>query len=112
MAQTTCLALFGLVFVVPAQSITYLVIRAYIYIVEILLVSKKNEGKRKKTHLWPKRCQTRRLGLFSSSPTSLLCIGALSRKNDPPSRVCSEGRSLSCVRVVVVMVVVAERVGM
>ena len=111
MAQMTRLTSFGPVFVVPAQSITYLVIRAYIYS-KILLVSKKNEGKRKKTHLWPKRRQTRRLGLFSSSPTSLLCIGALSRKNDPQTRVCSEGRSLSCVRVVVVMVVVAERVGM
>ena len=68
--------------------------------------------KEKKTHLWPKRRQMHRLGLFSSSPTSLLCIGALSCKNDPPTHVCSEGRSLSCVRVVVVVVVVAERVGM
>ena len=112
MAQTTRLTSFGPVFVVPAQSITYLVKRAYIYIVEILLVSKKNEGKRKKTHLWPKRRVWRHLGLFSSSPTSLLCIGALSHKDDPPTRVCSEGGLLSCGCVVVVVVVVAEKVGM
>ena len=68
--------------------------------------------KEKKTHLWPKRRVWHCLGLFSSLPTSLLCIGALSRKNDPPTRVCSEGGLLLCGCVVVVVVVVAERVGM
>ena len=50
MAQTTRLTSFGPVFVVPAQSIMYLVIKTYIYtcVVELLLVSKKNKGKRKK----------------------------------------------------------------
>ena len=68
--------------------------------------------KERKTHLWPKQRVWRRLGLFSLSPTSLLCIGALSRKNDPLTRVCSEGGLLSCGHVVVVVVVVVERVGM
>ena len=110
MAQTTRLMSFGPVFVVPAQSIMYLVIRTYIYSRAFVSIEKKQRKKKKKTHLWPKRRVWRRLGLFSSSPTSLLCIGALSRKNDPPARVCSKGGSLSCGRVVVV--VVAERVGM
>ena len=59
--------------------------------------------------------QTTRLASFGPvlvTPTSLLCIGALSRKNDPLTRVCSEGGLLSCGHVVVVVVVVVERVGM
>ena len=49
MAQTTCLASFGPVFVVPAQSITDLVIRTYIHSRDFVSIKKK-------THLWPKRC--------------------------------------------------------
>ena len=108
----TRLASFGPVSVVPAQSITYLVIKAYIYSRTFVSIEKKQRKKKKKTHLWPKQRVWRRLGLFSSSPTSLLCIGALLRKNDPPTRVCSEGGLLSCGCVVVVVVVVVERVGM
>ena len=44
MAQTTCLALFGLVFVVPAQSITYLVFRTYIYSKTFVSIEKKKEN--------------------------------------------------------------------
>ena len=110
MAQTTRLTSFGPVFVVPAQSIMYLVIRTYIYSRAFVSIEKKQRKKKKKTDLWPKRRVWHRLGLFSSLPTSLLCIGALSCKNDPPARVCSEGGLLSCGCVVVV--VVAERVGM
>ena len=70
----TRLASFGPVSVVPAQSITYLVIKAYIYSRTFVSIEKKTKEKEKKTHLWPKRHIWRRLGPFSSSPTSLLRI--------------------------------------
>ena len=53
MAQTTCLTSFGPVFVVPAQSIMYLVIRTYIYSRAFVSIEKKQRKKKRKTHLWP-----------------------------------------------------------
>ena len=47
MAQTTRLTSFGPVFVVPAQSITYLVIRAYIYSRYFVSIEKKRRKKKK-----------------------------------------------------------------
>ena len=72
MAQTTHLASFGPVFAVPAQSVDYLVTSTCIYN-KCIVSTKKNERKKEKTHLWPKRRQTRRLGPFSLSlPNPLL----------------------------------------
>ena len=67
MAQTTSDALFGPVFIVPAQSIMYLVIRTYIYNRTSVSIKKKQRKMKKKTHLWPKRHVWHRLGLFSLS---------------------------------------------
>ena len=47
MAQTMRLTSFGPVFVVPAQSITYLVIRAYIYSKNFVSIEKKRRKKKK-----------------------------------------------------------------
>ena len=74
MAQTTRLASFGPIFVVPAQSIMYLVIRTYIYNRTFVSIKKKRRKMKKKTHLWPKRHQTRRLGPFSLSLPNPSCI--------------------------------------
>ena len=54
MAQTTSDASFGLVFIVPAQYIMYLVIITYIYSRAFVSIKKKQRKKKKKTHLWPK----------------------------------------------------------
>ena len=51
-AQTTRLASFGPVFIVPAQSIMYLVIRTYIYNRTFVSIKKKRRKMKKKTHLW------------------------------------------------------------
>ena len=48
MAQTTRLTSFGPVFVVPAQSIMYLVIRTYIYSRAFVSIEKKTKEKEKK----------------------------------------------------------------
>ena len=53
MAQTTSDVLFGPVFIVPAQSIMYLVIRTYIYNRTFVSIKKKRRKMKKKTHLWP-----------------------------------------------------------
>ena len=66
----THLALFGPFFTVPAQYVTYLVTSTCIYN-KCIVSTKKNERKKKNTHLWPKQCAWCRLGPFLSSPTSL-----------------------------------------
>ena len=48
MAQTTSDALFGPVFIVPAQSIMYLVIRTYIYNKTFVSIKKKRRKMKKK----------------------------------------------------------------
>ena len=63
MAQTTSDASFGPIFVVPAQSIMYLVIRTYIYSRAFVSIEKKQRKKKKKTHLWPRRRVWHRLGV-------------------------------------------------
>jgi hypothetical protein len=68
MAQTTRLASFGPFLIVAATRVLYLIIYTYNkrYLVQ------KNTKEKKNTHLWPKRRETRRLGLLlSSSPPTL-----------------------------------------
>ena len=60
MAQTTRLTSFGPVFVVSAQSITYLVIRAYIHSRTFISIEKKRRKMKKNSPM----AQTARLALF------------------------------------------------
>ena len=53
MAQTMCLASFGPVFVVPAQSITDLVIRTYIHSRTFVSIKKKRRKIEKKLTYGP-----------------------------------------------------------
>ena len=61
MAQTTSDVSFGPVFIVPAQSITYLVIRTYIYSRTLVSIQKKMKEKEKKNS---PMAQTMRLASF------------------------------------------------
>ena len=61
MAQTTQDAPFGPIFVVPAESITYLCIRTYIYTIKVQLITKGNQRKYKKNS---PRAQTTHLASF------------------------------------------------
>ena len=70
-AQTTADALFGPIFVAAAPPIAYFV--DYHYICYKLLVSKKEEMK-KKTHLWPKQHIWHCLGPFLLSPPLPSCV--------------------------------------
>ena len=56
MAQTTPNASFGPVFVDPAQSVAYFVIKTYRYSKNLVSIEKKNERKEREAHLGPKRC--------------------------------------------------------
>ena len=72
MAQTTRLTSFGPVFVVPAQSITYLVIRAYIYSKNFVSIEKKRRKMEKKKHLWPKTTSDASFGLVFIVPAQYI----------------------------------------
>ena len=54
MAQTTPNASFGPVFIDPAQSVAYFVIKTYRYSKNLVSIEKKNERKEREAHLGPK----------------------------------------------------------
>ena len=97
MAQTTCLVLFGPVFIVPAQFITDLVIRTYIHSRTFVSIKKKTKKNEKKKLTY---------GPNNVSDVVWACFHCPCPIHHVSSYL------VGCCCVVVVVVVVAKRVGM